>query len=459
MASQDNSIKTGDTYNPWKVFVGLYIPNCIAETTELSQSAKLCFGRLCQFAGANGKCFPKQTTLAKSIGVKSIKQVQRCLMELEKHKLIVREKPKGIDKLKHKPDTYYFVWNNKLFTGENDVDSLEGDINVASENDSTIEDINVVSEGDIYVASAVDINVASIGRESILRESDLISSKDDNRNSKTNLHSNNNIDGKHSVASSLRDKAKGVKQEPKPKKVNKPHKILKANQPYWDILIEYGIKVPKQATGKIYKETDHHITALRTGTYFDNVPGCEHLVDRRIALEDFDRFCFNFSLAVTSPDHMPNKQSIKDSWKKWYLDRILYNNQSNNTKCKSLFATYLDNPPEQVKSNLKDPNPNITNHLIEEVMKRYGWDLSNGDRNTAIRCTKKLTRFFADNKDKMPLYGIHYSLVPQQVGILLEALEKNEYADRPMEPMYLYGDLTYSKFLPKHLKYVGSMND
>ena len=310
----------------------------------------------------------------------------------------------------------------------------------------------------------------------ILTETTSILSKDNSTNPKTDLHNDkilgnqesppekqdNNIGSKQGGAKSLRDKAKDVKQEPKPKKPKKNHKILEANQPYWDIATEYDIKIPKRAWARNYKTTDGIFTELREGTYFENIPGCEHLIGRKITPEDFDRFCYNFSLAVNSPEYKPKSLSVKKSWKGWYLEIILYKDDSKNRDGKSLFAIYLDKPPEKVESAerlIKDPDPNITNFVIEEVQKRYGWDLSNGGRNTAIRCTKKLTQFFADNKDRMPLYDIHYSLVPQKVGILLEALEKNEYADRPMEPMYLYGDLTYSKFLPKHLKYVGSMND
>ena len=132
-------LKTGDVYNPYKIFVGIFIPNCIAETNKLSQSAKLCFGKLSQFSGRNGKCFPKQETLAKGIGVKSIKQIHRCLNELEKAQLIRREKPTGKDKLMHKPDAYVFIWNNALFMDEEE-DDAGVDINVQSEDDTQNED-------------------------------------------------------------------------------------------------------------------------------------------------------------------------------------------------------------------------------------------------------------------------------------------------------------------------------
>jgi len=156
---------------------------------------------------------------------------------------------------------------------------------------------------------------------------------------------------------------------------------------------------------------------------------------------------------------MPKTLSVKESWKDWYLELLLYNDDSKNRDGKSLFNIYLDKPPEKVKSKerlIKDPDPDITNFVISEVKKRYDWDLSNGDRNTAIRCTKKLIQFFTDNQDRL-LLPMHYCYVNQKVGVLLDALEKRERADYPIKPFFLYGDVTYNDVLPEYLKYVGSM--
>lgn len=55
--------------NPYRAFVGAFIPNWLMERAEISSSAKLCYARLCQFAGEDGKCYPKQSTIAESLGV------------------------------------------------------------------------------------------------------------------------------------------------------------------------------------------------------------------------------------------------------------------------------------------------------------------------------------------------------------------------------------------------------
>lgn len=63
------------------------IPNSVLRRTDLSHGAKLCCGRLIQYAGKSNKAFPKLPTLAGELGM-SIRAVQRFLVELESHGLI-----------------------------------------------------------------------------------------------------------------------------------------------------------------------------------------------------------------------------------------------------------------------------------------------------------------------------------------------------------------------------------
>jgi hypothetical protein len=69
-------------YNPHRLFTGSFVPNWLMLRTEVSPGAKLCFARLCQFAGEKGHCWPAQETLARSLGV-GARQVRRYLKELE----------------------------------------------------------------------------------------------------------------------------------------------------------------------------------------------------------------------------------------------------------------------------------------------------------------------------------------------------------------------------------------
>jgi hypothetical protein len=76
--------------NPWRQFVGAFIPNWLLCRSEISQGAKLCYARLAQFAGKDGACFPRQETLAVELGV-SERQARDYLRELGEFDLIESE--------------------------------------------------------------------------------------------------------------------------------------------------------------------------------------------------------------------------------------------------------------------------------------------------------------------------------------------------------------------------------
>lgn len=66
--------------------------NWILCRKELTNLAKLLYGRLKQFAGKENKAWPSVTTLAEALG-KSVRQVQNTIKELERHKLIQVDRP------------------------------------------------------------------------------------------------------------------------------------------------------------------------------------------------------------------------------------------------------------------------------------------------------------------------------------------------------------------------------
>jgi DNA-binding transcriptional ArsR family regulator len=73
--------------NPYRLFVGSFVPNWLLERTDISDSAKLLYARLSQYAGENGFAFPLIETLAKETGA-SVATVKRGLTELKEHGLI-----------------------------------------------------------------------------------------------------------------------------------------------------------------------------------------------------------------------------------------------------------------------------------------------------------------------------------------------------------------------------------
>lgn len=97
-------------FNPYRLFAGSFIPNCLMEYSEISSTAKLVWARLSQYAGEKGYCWPKQETLAKEVGL-STDRVKRVLAELKDAGFIEIKHPKGVDKLNHAPNKYYFVYH------------------------------------------------------------------------------------------------------------------------------------------------------------------------------------------------------------------------------------------------------------------------------------------------------------------------------------------------------------
>jgi hypothetical protein len=91
--------------NPYKLFVGAFIPNWLLRRPELTPGAKLCYARLAQYAGEQGVAYPGQDRLAHELAVTS-RQVRSYLQELEALKLI------GHEQLgKRVTNRYFFYWH------------------------------------------------------------------------------------------------------------------------------------------------------------------------------------------------------------------------------------------------------------------------------------------------------------------------------------------------------------
>ncbi|SHF50612.1 Helix-turn-helix domain-containing protein [Fodinibius roseus] len=82
--------------NPYKLWNGSFVPEWLMPRTEISQGAKLAYARLARFAGKNGYCNPKISTLAAEIGV-SDRQCSTYLNELVEYELIAK-KQRGLGK-------------------------------------------------------------------------------------------------------------------------------------------------------------------------------------------------------------------------------------------------------------------------------------------------------------------------------------------------------------------------
>jgi hypothetical protein len=103
-------MEPGARFNPYKRFTGIFVPESLLRLSRISPTAKLVYGRLARYAGADGRCFPAVGTLAAEIGLKE-RRARLCLAELETEKFIRRELQDG------KTTRYVFLWHS-AFDGE-----------------------------------------------------------------------------------------------------------------------------------------------------------------------------------------------------------------------------------------------------------------------------------------------------------------------------------------------------
>lgn len=107
----------GKTFNPFQIFVGSFIPNCLLRSPILTPVEKLLWARLAQFAGQDGECYPKQETIATELAI-SVDRVGRLLANLEEKSFILKINPTGVDRLKHLNNRYKFLWHPIFETGQ-----------------------------------------------------------------------------------------------------------------------------------------------------------------------------------------------------------------------------------------------------------------------------------------------------------------------------------------------------
>ena len=99
----------GQPFIPYRAFrTGIFIPEAVMRDKNLSPRAKLAYGRLARYAGADGRCFPLMASLAYELGC-SERTAQRAVDELVKAGYIMR-KQRGFCQ----SNTYVFLWQENL---------------------------------------------------------------------------------------------------------------------------------------------------------------------------------------------------------------------------------------------------------------------------------------------------------------------------------------------------------
>lgn len=97
-------LNVGETFNPYCMFNGVFIPDAIYSYKSISSTAKLLYARLCKYKGESGEAFPSVATLAEELGM-HVRQVFCILKTLEEEKFIRRKPRPGTSSI------YEFLWH------------------------------------------------------------------------------------------------------------------------------------------------------------------------------------------------------------------------------------------------------------------------------------------------------------------------------------------------------------
>ena len=103
-------MQPGVRFLPYKLFVGLFIPDVLASYNGLQLSSKIVWGKLAQYAGEDGNCFPAVDTIASGLGC-STRTVRRCIKELEEKQFIEVETCYNEKSRSQTSNRYYFLWH------------------------------------------------------------------------------------------------------------------------------------------------------------------------------------------------------------------------------------------------------------------------------------------------------------------------------------------------------------
>jgi hypothetical protein len=108
------ALEISQPFNPYKLFTGVFVPDALVRASQISAGAKLAYGRLSRYAGADGDCHPSVKALALELGLKE-RQAQRHLSELQAGGLI-RSFPRFKAPSVRDTNGYVFLWH-QMFAG------------------------------------------------------------------------------------------------------------------------------------------------------------------------------------------------------------------------------------------------------------------------------------------------------------------------------------------------------
>ena len=105
-------LKEGQQFNPKGMFhSSIFIPEYMLSNPDLSLYDKVVWAKLVNYYNDKlGYAWPTKQTLANDLAI-CLSQVEKSIRKLVKEKLIRIVTPKGIQKMEHKPNKYFFIWS------------------------------------------------------------------------------------------------------------------------------------------------------------------------------------------------------------------------------------------------------------------------------------------------------------------------------------------------------------
>ena len=248
-----------------------------------------------------------------------------------------------------------------------------------------------------------------------------------------------------------------------------PIKITKLVQEVLDYWSEVGLTVHRDGTNSL-RQAVEAIEQLMNGTLFTDFadPDLNRWKNYKFKLPDIKLAIDNHILRAFNPDYQPEKTVIKEYLQHLPLCQFFYNRRKPADSIQSEFLICFTRKVERISESkflaMKDDQPNVTalltkwytGHFADRPM------LKIADKNTIIRCSRKLREFAEEHKSELIIgshqfqtygyYEIVLFLAHQLTRCMEKMLRENEGLYPSFAVTWLTSDMTFKSRLPHFLQ-------
>lgn len=400
-----NDLKVGETFAPYNIFIGTFIPDGILNIKEIPITAKVVYGLLLRYSYKKNSCYPKQQTLADKIGI-TRNQINTHLNTLEKNKLILRVLPSGEEKLKHFNTRYYFLWHECF---NDDVGCIAGNTPGGG--------VDITSKKESY-NKEINSSLLKNNKEHFDSSPNQVSSKQKIVKRKTSLTSPPPLKPNHR------------EDPPCPKKI-------KAFIDCWN---SFPVRKHLKEGTITYSNAVDHIRMFIRGTFYNSLPVDKKFKGRKFSLEDFRLSISRFANRITNPSIYPKN---KNALKSMSISDFLYNEKLHTNK--SYFLLCLENENQKI---VFDKNPELTSEITKVLQsttgKRYNSSITESSKLELS--SDRLHKYFIKNQSR--LNGRFYSNKMKATVLVEAVLFDNHGGD--ITPGWLCSNETFNRRLPDY---------